>query len=80
MYLDAVVKEGLPEEVTLKLRPKSEKSQICAHVGDLPARPREQWCKGLEVDCAGYVQGTVEARLTGVEVEVVRGLDCGGSQ
>lgn len=35
MYLDTVVREGLPEELTLELRPESEKSQICEDVEEL---------------------------------------------
>lgn len=37
-----LVREGLPEEVTLELRPESERSPICENVGKLPFRQREQ--------------------------------------
>lgn len=39
--LDTVVSEGFPE-VTLQLRPESEKSQICADVGTLTVRQQGQ--------------------------------------
>lgn len=78
--LDTVVSEGLSEEVTLQLRPESERSQICADVEALPVRQRTAGAKALR--CSVLVRLTVEAGVAGTEGEWLRSStdkdDCAG--